>query len=165
MTTARLVQASLAVAALLTVQPTLHAQELRGTVRDAASRQPIPGAVITLLDSRGSALGRNITDQQGRYRIAMPSQAVTLRFVRIGFRPSTANIPRSGAAVDTLDVVDDVAPYDARPGERSRECLSLTLRCRTRARLARAGARGAAQQRRRAERRIPRRWSLSDSNA
>ena len=104
MTTVRLVRASLALAGLLTVQQTLQAQELRGTVRDAASRQPIPGAVITLLDGRGSALGRNITDERGRYRIALPSQAVTLRFVRIGFRPSTANVPRSGAAVDTLDV-------------------------------------------------------------
>jgi hypothetical protein len=82
----------------------LHAQELRGTVRDAASRQPIPGAVITLFDARGDALGRNITDQGGRYRIVVPSQASTLRFVRIGFRPFTANIPRSGAAIDTLDV-------------------------------------------------------------
>ena len=87
------------------MQPTLQAQELRGTVRDAASRQPIPGAVITLLDARGSALGRNITDDRGRYRIALPSQAVTLRFVRIGFRPSTANVPQSGSAIDTLDVV------------------------------------------------------------
>src|SRR5262245_28815610 len=80
------------------------AQELRGSVRDAASRQPIRGAVITLLDSRGFALGRNITDEGGRYRIVVPSQAVTLRFVRIGFRPFTANVPRSGAAIDTLDV-------------------------------------------------------------
>jgi len=82
----------------------LGAQELRGTVRDAASRQPISGAVITLFDARGSALGRNITDEAGRYRIVVPSQATTLRFVRIGFRPFTANVPRSGAPVDTLDV-------------------------------------------------------------
>jgi hypothetical protein len=82
----------------------VHAQELRGTVRDAASRQPIPGAVITLLDARGSALGRNITDERGRYRIAVPSEAFGLRFVRIGFRPFTATVPRSGRAIDTLDV-------------------------------------------------------------
>jgi len=104
MTIARLVRTSLALAALFTGQRTLRAQELRGAVRDAASRLPIPGAVITLLDARGAALGRNITDEAGRYRIALPPQAVTLRFVRIGFRPATANIPRSGAAVDTLDI-------------------------------------------------------------
>ena len=81
-----------------------QAEELRGTVRDAASRQPIPGAVITLLDARGAALGRNITDERGRYRIAMPAEAVSLRFVRIGFRPFTANVARSGKAIDTLDI-------------------------------------------------------------
>lgn len=86
------------------IRSPLGAQELRGTVRDAASRQPIPGAVITLIDARGSALGRNITDENGRYRIVVPSQAVTLRFVRIGFRPFAANVPRSGASVDTLDI-------------------------------------------------------------
>jgi hypothetical protein len=104
MTIVRLVRAAFVLGALVTHQPTLQAQELRGAVRDAASRLPIPGAVITLLDARGSALGRNITDETGRYRIALPPQAVTLRFVRIGFRPATATIPRSGAAVDTLDV-------------------------------------------------------------
>ena len=104
MITARLLRCVVAIALLLLAHPTLNAQELRGTVRDAASRQSIPGAVITLFDARGSALGRNITDEGGRYRIVVPSQAVTLRFVRIGFRPFTANVPRSGAAVDTLDV-------------------------------------------------------------
>jgi hypothetical protein len=89
---------------LLAAATAARAQELRGTARDAASRQPIPGAVITLLDARGDALGRNITDERGRYRIAMPAEAVRLRFVRIGFRPLTANVPRSGSAVDTLDI-------------------------------------------------------------
>ena len=100
----RLARAMVSVGALLFCCRELAAQELRGIVRDAASRQPIPGAVITLLDARGSALGRNITDQGGRYRIVVPSQSTTLRFVRIGFRSFTANVPRSGAAVDTLDV-------------------------------------------------------------
>ena len=99
----RLARVWLAFAILLAVRP-VRAQELRGTVRDAASRQPIPGAVITLLDARGAALGRNITDERGRYRIVVPSEAVTLRFVRIGFRPFIAQMPRSGAAIDTLDV-------------------------------------------------------------
>ncbi len=104
MIASRPVRASLALALLLGVRPSLSAQELRGTARDAASRQAIPGAVITLLDARGSALGRNITDERGRYRIALPSDAVSLRFVRIGFRPFTANLPGSRKAIDTLDV-------------------------------------------------------------
>ena len=100
----RLARALGALGVVLGARPSVHAQELRGAVRDAASRQPIPGAVITLLDGRGTALGRNITDEQGRYRIVVPSDAVTLRFVRIGFRPFTARVPRSGAAIDTLDI-------------------------------------------------------------
>ena len=104
MITSRLLRCLVGIALVLFASPALQAQELRGAVRDAASRQPIPGAVITLFDARGSALGRNITDEGGRYRIVVPSQAVTLRFVRIGFRPFTANVPRSGASTDTLDV-------------------------------------------------------------
>ena len=100
----RLARALLALGVVLGARVPLQAQELRGTVRDAASRQPIPGAVITLLDTRGTAFGRNITDEQGRYRIVVPADAVTLRFVRIGFRPFTAKVPRSGAAIDTLDI-------------------------------------------------------------
>ena len=47
------------------------AQELRGTVTDSASAQPIPGVVLTLLDANGAVLGRNITNERGDYRIAM----------------------------------------------------------------------------------------------
>ena len=82
-----------------------RAQEARGTVRDSASQQPIPGAVISLLDASGATLGRNITNDQGRYDVVLPGSATQLRFVRIGFRPSTVAIRRSGATIDTIDVV------------------------------------------------------------
>jgi carboxypeptidase family protein len=104
MSSLRLARTLVALGVVLGARLPLQAQELRGAVRDAASRQPIPGAVITLIDARGTALGRNITDQQGHYRIIVPSEAVTLRFVRIGFRPFTAKVPRSGAVIDTLDI-------------------------------------------------------------
>jgi hypothetical protein len=82
-----------------------RAQEVRGTVLDSASRQPIAGAVITLLGTDGRSLGRNITDERGRYRMSIPSATVRLRFVRIGFRPVIANLHHTSAAVDTLNVV------------------------------------------------------------
>src|SRR5215831_19677153 len=70
------------------------AQELRGTVSESGSGQPIPGAVIALLDSAGHTLGRNITDEQGRYRIIVSSNTAQLRFLRIGFRPTTIPVER-----------------------------------------------------------------------
>lgn len=86
------------------------AQEVRGTVRDSASRQPVLGAVVTLLDASGNTLGRNITDQSGRYRVVVTATTTQLRFLRIGFRPVTVPLHRTGRAVDTADVLMTVLP-------------------------------------------------------
>jgi hypothetical protein len=91
------------------------AQEVRGTVRERASRQPIRGAVITLLDTGGRALGRNITDEQGRYRISVSPNTTQLRFLRIGFRPATVPLVRRGGAVDTVDVFMTTLPTMLEP--------------------------------------------------
>ncbi len=87
-----------------------RAQEVRGTVRESLTRQPVLGAVVTLLDAAGRTLGRNITDERGRYRVAVSSATTQLRFIRIGFRPVTVPLPRTGAAVDTIDVAMTVLP-------------------------------------------------------
>ena len=84
MTTLGSVQSGL----LLTLGQSLLAQELRGTVRDSASNQPIPGAVLVLLDASGTPLGRNITNERGRVSESRSRRASTrIRVVRIGFRP------------------------------------------------------------------------------
>jgi len=95
---------------LLASQRLAVAQEVRGTVRESVTKQPISGAVITLLTPDGKTLGRNITDERGRYHIVAPQAATQLRFVRIGFRPASAPLPRTGAAVDTVDVVMTTLP-------------------------------------------------------
>lgn len=87
------------------------AQQLRGTVRDSASRLPIPGAVITTLDSLGRVGRRSITDERGAYFITAPSAARRLRLVRLGFRPVEAELPTSRGDVTTLDVVMTRIPY------------------------------------------------------
>ena len=87
-----------------------RAQEVRGTVRESVSRQPIAGAVITLLDSAGRALGRNITDERGQYRLAVSATTTQLRFIRIGFRPVSVTLARSRGRVDTVDVVMTTLP-------------------------------------------------------
>ena len=80
------------------------AQDIRGTVRESGTRQPIPGAVVVLLDARGGTLGRNITDERGQYRIIVSASTAQLRFIRIGFRPTTVPVKHPLAAVDTVDV-------------------------------------------------------------
>jgi hypothetical protein len=94
-----------------------HAQEVRGTVRESVSRQPIRGAVIILLDTGGRALGRNITDELGRYRIGVSPNTTQLRFLRIGFRPATVPLVRKGGAgaVDTVDVLMTTLPTMLEP--------------------------------------------------
>jgi len=92
-----------------------HAQEVRGTVRERVSRLPISGAVIALLDAGGKTLGRNITDEQGRYRIIVSSNTTQLRFIRIGFRPTTVPLNRKGGSVDTLDVLMTTLPTMLEP--------------------------------------------------
>ncbi len=68
------------------------AQDLRGTVLDSVSREPIAGAVVMLLDSSRMVVGRTITDERGKYRISAFAPAQSLRVVRIGFQPREARM-------------------------------------------------------------------------
>jgi hypothetical protein len=64
-------------------------QDLRGVVRDSASQQPVPGAVITLLDSAAGVLGRTISNERGQFRfVLLATGARRVRVVRLGFRPT-----------------------------------------------------------------------------
>ena len=82
-----------------------RAQDLRGTVRDSASNQPIPAAVLMLLDASGATLGRNITNERGEFRIALSPGIARIRVVRIGFRPREVPVPATTGGVTTLDIV------------------------------------------------------------
>lgn len=63
------------------------AQRVAGVVRDSASREPIPGAVVTLLDSAGGLASRTITGADGRFRLPVVGGVRRLQVLRIGFRP------------------------------------------------------------------------------
>jgi hypothetical protein len=99
--------ASLAVVAALGNVSTAEAQlaELRGIVRDSASRAPVPGAVVMELDAAGQVVVRTIAAQSGQYRIARAATATQLRVVRLGFRPTTVAIPPLQTAVTAVDVI------------------------------------------------------------
>ena len=90
-------------ALLLSVAHRSAAQELRGVVRDSASQQPVSGAVVQLLDSVGTLLVRNITNDRGQYRLVLVGGAKRLRVVRLGFRPRLTLLPSLG---------DGFAPFD-----------------------------------------------------
>jgi len=80
------------------------AQELRGTVRDSASRQGVPGAVLMLMNAGGVVLGRNITNERGEYRVALTDGMIRVRFVRIGYQPRELPIPAAADQAVRLDV-------------------------------------------------------------
>jgi hypothetical protein len=80
------------------------AQQLRGVVRDGLSALPVPGAVVSVLDSGGRAAGRTIADQGGRYAIALLPSAARIRVIRIGFQPVELPVARGTGGDATLDV-------------------------------------------------------------
>ena len=87
---ARVATAALACAALATVAPRLPAQIVRGTVVEDATRAPVPGAVVVLLDAGGSVVARAFTDEGGRFAVAAGGAGrFAVRSQRIGFRSTT----------------------------------------------------------------------------
>ena len=70
-----------------------HAQELRGVVRDSATQRPIAGAVLVLMDSSGTTLGRNITNDRGIYRISLSPRIRRMQVLHIGYRPRNLRTP------------------------------------------------------------------------
>ncbi|MEP6618332.1 MAG: carboxypeptidase regulatory-like domain-containing protein [bacterium] len=88
----------------------LAGQELRGVVRDSATRSVVPGAVVTVLDATDIVVGRNITNQRGEYRIALPPGARRARVVRLGFRPRIVAIPTTVGGASQIDVILTAIP-------------------------------------------------------
>ena len=74
------------------------AQTIRGTVLDSASRAPVPGVVVTLLDSASAVLGRIITNGRGQFNVPSAGAVRRLRLQRIGFRRQerSIDVPASG---------------------------------------------------------------------
>jgi hypothetical protein len=63
---------------------------VRGTVRDAATGQPLGDAVVARLGAERSTHAS--TTAQGRFALTIPSDSVTLVAVRIGFAPETLQV-------------------------------------------------------------------------
>ncbi len=82
---------------------TANAQQLRGVVRDSAFNAPLPGAVVSVVDSGGGAGSRTISDATGRFAVSLSPRSVRLRVIRIGYRPRDIMIPKG--TNPTVDVV------------------------------------------------------------
>jgi hypothetical protein len=81
-----------------------RAQSLAGVVHDSVSLQPVPGAVVILLDSAGGTVARSLTNARGEYRTAFRDGMRTARFVRIGFVPREVPLPPRTEPGVRLDV-------------------------------------------------------------
>ena len=82
----------------------LAAQVVRGTVTDSTNRQPISGAVVTLLDAGGAVLGQNITNELGEFGATSGRGAKSIRIVRIGFQPRDIVFDNTADPARSLDV-------------------------------------------------------------
>lgn len=94
---------------------TAFAQDIRGAVRDSATRQPIPGAVLVLLDANGGVLGRNITNDRGQYWIARSAGMKRMRVLRIGFRPREIVLPVATDSAAHFDIAMQSLPTMLEP--------------------------------------------------
>ncbi len=78
--------------------------DVRGVLRDSASGDPIPGAVVLVMDAAGRIVNRTISSARGQYRVLRPATAVQLRAVRLGFRPRTVPLPSPRAESTVIDL-------------------------------------------------------------
>jgi TonB-linked SusC/RagA family outer membrane protein len=83
-------------AALLLIPALASAQEVRGTVTDASSGEPIPGTTVRVL---ASSIGTT-TDFDGQYEIALPPGQRTLVFSFVGYRTQEIQVPEGERTVN-----------------------------------------------------------------
>lgn len=91
------------VLALLLPRPAT-AQVVRGFVAEGATGAPVPGALVTLVDSAGHEYARSITASSGSFLLAgTPGGRRQVQVARIGYRAWRSQ-PFTGATRDTLQL-------------------------------------------------------------
>jgi hypothetical protein len=93
----------IAVIAALTA-PVVAAQQVRGTISDSTTRQPVSGAIVALLDSAGTSVARTIANEAGEYSLPLRDNGRRLRVQRLGFRPNTVALPADRSAQMRVDI-------------------------------------------------------------
>ena len=75
-------------AAIMLAAAPVAAQGVRGTIAEQASKRPIAGAVVLLLDATNAPVARDLSSESGSFRLSAPQPGVyRVRTLRIGFRP------------------------------------------------------------------------------
>ncbi len=105
-----------------------QAQTLRGTVTDAVSGAPLPGATVTVAGlDRGAATGAD-----GRFELAgLPARALEITVTFVGFAPATraADLSRGDAALDVALVPAEQNLDEVRvEADAAREALTRDVR-------------------------------------
>lgn len=81
--------------------------ELFGTVRVAGGHEPVPGAVLTLLDLRGEVVAAATSDANGRYHLLdLVGGTYTLAASAAPFQPTArlVTVVESGASVEDVEL-------------------------------------------------------------
>ena len=137
---------------LLAATRVLHAQDIRGIVRDSASRKPIDGAAVSLISPRDSTLSSARSDARGSFTLSVAAtlNGTHLRVAKLGYAPRDVALPTDATPVDValvplppmLDSVVVTANAGCRPGDNSPavERLWRTMRTEVAAGLERARA-------------------------
>src|SRR5437764_8540715 len=74
----------------------LAQRQLHGVVRDSTLVMPLPGVVISVIDSAGKTTVRTIADAAGKFALAIPPNAARVRAIRIGYHPRDLALPTDG---------------------------------------------------------------------
>lgn len=89
---------------------TLHAQPgtgtLTGRITDAASRQPVAAAQISIVGTTNGT----ITSAEGQYTLRVPAGPVTIRVLRVGYSEQRQSATITAGQTTTLDVVITSVP-------------------------------------------------------
>jgi MFS family permease len=80
--------------------------ELSGTVRRAGGGSPVPGATVTLTNTRGEVVGAAVTGEDGGYACGVTPGVHTVVAVAATMRPaaSTLTVPESGVLRHDIDL-------------------------------------------------------------
>ena len=95
----------------------LSAQEIRGTVMEAGSDQPLPGTQLTVTALDGAVVTSVLTDSTGRFVVPVPADdSVHLRVERMDYAP-LESVPVVVAAGEPLELEIRLRPMPIEMGE------------------------------------------------